>query len=189
MLVIAPRADLLATLRSWYHQSAVKEVWKLCRPAKHQIWQNAASRSNPVTGGMTVIPPVSNTAALRIRDPEKLLFLDGAPCLALWFLTTSSVPVPRECMYISLRNWAADHSSSSNSPSYQPLQSNPHEMSKFTRTINIHRYALNFCGRISSCLTYLLLSKDLGVEATLLLTFDDQPMPGMYQDYFPTAWR
>ncbi|KIL59786.1 hypothetical protein M378DRAFT_967005 [Amanita muscaria Koide BX008] len=45
-------------------------------------------------------------------------------------------------------------------------------MSQFTRTINI------------SC-------KDLGGSAPifLLLTFDDQPMQGIYKDYFPVVWR
>ena len=33
------------------------------------------------------------------------------------------------------------------------------------------------------------LSQDLGMEATLILTFDSQRTPGIYKDYFPTAWR
>ena len=33
------------------------------------------------------------------------------------------------------------------------------------------------------------LSQDLRREATLILTFDNQRMPGIYKDYFSTAWR
>jgi hypothetical protein len=39
------------------------------------------------------------------------------------------------------------------------------------------------------CLMSLFLSRDLGDEATLLLTLDSQSMPGLYNDYFPTAWQ
>ena len=142
-----------------------------------------------LTGGMTVTPPVSNTAALRIR-PRKtsVSWRSALPRPLISHHRFGSCASRAEHVYKSTKLRCRQRLIVKFSV-LLPLQSNPHEMSKFTRTINIHRYALNFCGRISSCLTYLLLSKDLGVEATLLLTFDDQPMPGMYQTYFPTAWR
>jgi len=31
-------------------------------------------------------------------------------------------------------------------------------------------------------------SNDLGIEADLLLTFDDQPIAGLYKSYYPSAF-
>ncbi|KAG1742164.1 hypothetical protein EDB19DRAFT_1907633 [Suillus lakei] len=32
------------------------------------------------------------------------------------------------------------------------------------------------------------VSRDLGIDADLLLTFDDQPIPGLYKKYYPSAF-
>ncbi|KAG2154309.1 uncharacterized protein EDB93DRAFT_1248508 [Suillus bovinus] len=39
---------------------------------------------------------------------------------------------------------------------------------------------------VTNKLTFV--SRDLGIDAELLLTFDDQPIAGMYKDYYPSAF-
>ncbi|KAG2132155.1 uncharacterized protein EDB93DRAFT_1255340 [Suillus bovinus] len=40
---------------------------------------------------------------------------------------------------------------------------------------------------VTNKLTFI--SRDLGIDVELLLTFDDQPVVGMYKDYYPSAFE